>query len=178
MIVMRKWNHLHVIVMFNRLFDCCCRSHRLLIIQNMGRKWSEWFYLERTILVNKRWESHTVLTNVIIICNQQQSHNCRQVYIRLHQISIVALFWSDFSVYHDHCCKVLLLTCNKSEFTLKNSGPLFFIYNDIILLLCWHLWFYKIRSFYKKIKDHWISVYPYIIPAASPRTQLTCVDSK
>ena len=42
---------------------------------------------------------------------------------------------------------------------------MFIIYNNIKLLLCWHQWFCKIRSFYKKFKDHWISVPPYILPA-------------
>ena len=40
---------------------------------------------------------------------------------------------------------------------------MFFIYNNIKLLLCWHQWFCKISSFYKKIKDHWISVPPAIL---------------
>ena len=43
---------------------------------------------------------------------------------------------------------------------------MFFIYNNIKLLLCWHQWFCKISSFYKKFKDHWISVPPYILPAS------------
>ena len=41
---------------------------------------------------------------------------------------------------------------------------MFFIYNNSKLLLCWHQWFCKIRSSYKKFKDHWISVPPYILP--------------
>ena len=41
---------------------------------------------------------------------------------------------------------------------------MFIIYNNIKLLLCWHQWFCKISSFYKKFKDHCPSVYPYIIP--------------
>ena len=41
---------------------------------------------------------------------------------------------------------------------------MFIIYNNIKLLLCWHQWFYKISSFYKKFKDHCLSVPPYILP--------------
>ena len=41
---------------------------------------------------------------------------------------------------------------------------MFIIYNNNKLLLYWHQSFYKISSFYKKFKDHCISVPPYILP--------------
>ena len=44
---------------------------------------------------------------------------------------------------------------------------MFIIYNNIKLLLCWHQWFCKISSSYKKFKDHCLSVPPYILPAVS-----------
>ena len=48
---------------------------------------------------------------------------------------------------------------------------MFIIYNNIKLLLCWHLWFCKISSFCKKFKDHCPSVPPYILPDGKPIKQ-------
>ena len=55
-----------------------------------------------------------------------------------------------------------------SEIDIKNEIKFLCLLfkNNIKLLLYWHQWFYKISSFYKKFKDHCLSVPPYILPAA------------